>query len=301
MHPPFFSATRRLLIAFKIGRRHALALLLPLALGATLASAQTELKDLAKIQASGVLKVAVYKENAPFSDGRTTDMSGLDIDIAQALARQMQLKLALLPFDAGENMNDDLRNMVWRGHYLGYGPADIMLHVPVDKYLMQQNSRVLILAPYMRQVQVLLHDTRTLPQVQGPDDLKGVNLAVERGTGNASVLMGHNAGMLRAQVHLYNSGTQAAQAVVDGNAAAAYVMSAQAESVLSRVKSEPDRWALTAMPLAGIPANGWPLGMAIKSDAKDLGQAVETALQALRASGELLAIFKQHGVTLTAP
>ena len=35
----------------------------------------------------------------------------------------------LLPFNADENMNDDLRNLVWRGHYLGFGPADVQVTV----------------------------------------------------------------------------------------------------------------------------------------------------------------------------
>ena len=297
--PSFFTA-KRLPAAPAAGRRRALALL-ALLLAGSLAQAQTELTGLDKIQASGTLKVAVYKENAPFSDGPAAEMRGLDIDIAKALAKQMQLKLTLLPFDAGENMNDDLRNMVWRGHYLGYGPADIMMHVPVDKYLIQQNRQVLIFAPYMRQTQVLLHDTRVLPQVNGPEDLKGFKLAVESGTGSASVLMGHKDGMLRSDVNIYNTSTQAVMAVVDGKAAAAYVMRSQAESVLSQVKSEPKHWAMTPMPLTGVPENGWPLGIAIKADAKELGQALEQALQALRSSGELPAIFKQNGMTLTAP
>ena len=47
--------------------------------------------------------------------------------IAGALARSLGLALSLLPFNADENMNDDLRNMVWKGHYMGYGPADMMI------------------------------------------------------------------------------------------------------------------------------------------------------------------------------
>jgi polar amino acid transport system substrate-binding protein len=300
--PRFFLEKRRP-AAPATGRRRALSLLLPLLLASPLiASAQTELTGLAKIQAGGTLKVAVYKDNAPFSDGPAADMKGLDVDIAAALARQMKLKLALLPFDAGENMNDDLRNMVWRGHYLGYGPAHVMLHVPVDKYLMRENRQTLIFAPYMRQYQVLLHDKRVLPDVSGPDDLKGVKLAAERGTGSASVLMGHHGGELRAQVSVYNSGVQAAQAALDGKAAGAYVMRAQAESALSNLPPEAaSQWGLSPLALQGQPPNGWPLGMAIKADAKDLGEALEKALQALRESGELLALFKKHGMTLTAP
>jgi ABC-type amino acid transport substrate-binding protein len=266
-----------------------------------LARAQTELTDLAKIRASGVLKVAVYKDNAPFSDGPPNDVKGLDVSIASALARQLNLKLSLLPFDAGENMNDDLRNMVWRGHYLGYGPADVMLQVPGDKYLMARNRQVLILAPYMRQSLVLVFDTTRIADVTGPDELKGFQLAGERGAGATSALMGYSGGLLRAQVGIHNTGTQAVQALLEGKAAAAYVTRAQAESVLSRAEVKPGQYRLTSLALSGLPDNGWPVGMAIKAEHKELGQALEAALQSIRASGELLAIFKQHGMTLTAP
>jgi polar amino acid transport system substrate-binding protein len=272
-----------------------------LAAGLPRAHAQTELSDLARIRASGSLKVAVYKDNAPFSDGPANNVQGLDVSIAAALARQLQLKLSLLPFDAGENMNDDLRNMVWRGHYLGYGPADVMLQVPVDKYLMQKNRQVLILAPYMRQQLVLVHDTRRIAEVGSPDDLKGLPLAAERGAGAASALMGYGGGLLRTQVGIHNSGELAVQAVVDGKAAAAYVTRAQAEAVLSRTEPRPGQIRLGTLALGGVPETGWPVGMAIKAEHKELGQALEAALQAMRNSGELLAIFQQHGLTLTAP
>ena len=198
-------------------------------------------------------------------------------------------------------MNDDLRNMVWKGHYMGYGPADIMLHVPVDKHLIQQNRQVLIFAPYMRQVQVLLHDTRKLPDVNGPEDLKGHSLVAERGTGTASVLMGHNSCMLRSQVTLFNTGVEAARAVIEGKAEAAYVLRSQAESAMAASGGKPAHLSMTPMSLSGIPENGWPLGMAIKADNKDLGQALEVAMKSLRESGELLAMFQQNGLTLMAP
>ncbi len=72
--------------------------------------AQQEASALERIRARGRLSVAVYQELPPFSVG-------------------------------GEGMDDDLRNMVWRGHYLGFGPADVMLHVPVDAPLMRNNPR----------------------------------------------------------------------------------------------------------------------------------------------------------------
>ena len=283
-------------------RREALALL-PAALAMPWpVLAQTDLSDLARIRANGVLKVAVYKDNAPFSSGPATDMTGLDVSLAEALARQMNLKLSLLPFDAGENMNDDLRNMVWRGHYLGYGPADVMLQVPADRFLANGNPQVTIMAPYMRQSNVLLHDSRRLASAASPEDLKGLPLAAERGAGAASVLMGYGGGLLRNQVSIYPSGVEAAQAVIDGKVAAAFVLRAQAEAALFQRKASVDQFPLSKLNLNnGIADTGWPVGMAIKAAHKDLAAALDTAMKSLRESGELLAMFKQHGLTLTAP
>jgi hypothetical protein len=61
--------------------------------------------------------------------------------VREAVVRGLSRRAALLAFTAGENMDDDLRNMVWRGHYLGFGPADVLLHVPVDAPLMRKSSR----------------------------------------------------------------------------------------------------------------------------------------------------------------
>lgn len=283
-------------------RREALALL-PAALAMPWpVLAQTDLSDLARIRANGALKVAVYKDNAPFSSGPATDMTGLDVSLAEALARQMNLKLSLLPFDAGENMNDDLRNMVWRGHYLGYGPADVMLQVPADRFLANGNPQVTIMAPYMRQSNVLLHDSRRLASAATPEDLKGLPLAAERGAGAASVLMGYGGGLLRNQVSIYPSGVEAAQAVLDGKAAGAFVLRAQAEAALFQRKASVEQFPLSKLNFNnGIADTGWPVGMAIKAAHKDLAAALDTAMKSLRESGELLAMFKQHGLTLTAP
>ena len=76
-----------------ISRRQSLGMLL--ALGAAPVFAESELDDLAKIRARGTLKVAVYKDNAPFSSGDVNDMQGLDIALAEGLARQLKLKLSL--------------------------------------------------------------------------------------------------------------------------------------------------------------------------------------------------------------
>ena len=69
-----------------VARRAFLAAALPLALGLpSLAHAQ-EKTALEKIRANGVLKVALYKDNDPYSDGTMARMAGLDVSLAEALA-----------------------------------------------------------------------------------------------------------------------------------------------------------------------------------------------------------------------
>jgi ABC-type amino acid transport substrate-binding protein len=142
---------------------------------------------------NGTLKVAVYKEFAPFSDNG----AGIDIDLAAALARKLAMKLSLLPFPAGENLNDDLRNMVWKGHYLGYGPADVMLHVPVDRALMASNDKVEIFAPYHVESVRLVRSARSIPVFDGLDALAGKRIGVEQVSLAGMVLLGEGNGRFR--------------------------------------------------------------------------------------------------------
>jgi ABC-type amino acid transport substrate-binding protein len=260
-----------------------------------------ELFDLEKVRASGILKVALYKDNAPYSDGKGQDMEGVDVALAHALATEMGLKLSLLPFDAGEKMNDDLRNMVWRGHYLGYGPADVMLHVPVDKFLMVENRQALIFAPYAREVLVIFHALDRLPHLQSGNDLQNLPLAAEQGSGAASTLIGFGGGRLRSQVRMFPTGLLAADAVVRGEAAAAYVSRAQAETALKAAGRPAAGFGLTQLTLPGLVDNGWPIGMAVKSGNRQLAEALESTLQKLRADGRLLAMYRERGLTLVAP
>lgn len=287
-----------------LSRRQWLTAATAVCLGSTLAVAPAhaqELSDLDKVRANGILKVALYKDNAPYSDGKGQDMQGADVALAQALAAEMGLKLSLLPFDAGEKMNDDLRNMVWRGHYLGYGPADVMLHVPVDKFLMVENRQALIFAPYAREVLVVFHALDRLPNLQSGMDLDNVPLAAEQGSGAASTLIGFGGGRLRSQVRMFPTGIQAAEAVIRGEAVAAYVSRAQAETALKASGRPAAGFGLTQLTLPGLADNGWPIGMAVKSEHKKLAQALESALQKMRADGRLLAIYRERGLTLVAP
>ena len=67
-----------------MNKKHLLRSLIASVIGLTLSF--SAFADLASVKSKGILKVAVYNDFAPFSNGRT-NTQGIDIDIAEGLAR----------------------------------------------------------------------------------------------------------------------------------------------------------------------------------------------------------------------
>ncbi|WP_194713166.1 substrate-binding periplasmic protein [Noviherbaspirillum soli] len=249
--------------------------------------------DMDKIRQSGSLKVAVYKDMAPFS----SDDGGIDVDIADALAKKLGLKLALLPFPAGEEVGDDLRNMVWKGHYLGYGPADVMLHVPVDRFLIARNDKVEIFAPYYRETVRLAYSKEAVPRFDGLDSLQGREIGVEKVSIAGVLLLGEGDGKFRDKVRIYPTAVEALQDLKAGRLAGVLAHRSEIESVLR----DDARFGIQQVAFQRLPAQGWAVGMAVKKEARDLAQALQQALAELTASGEMGRIFAKHGVQPVTP
>ncbi len=53
------------------------------------------------------------------------------------------------------------------------------------------------------------------------------------------------------------------------------------------------------MPLPAFTSPGWDIGIAVKENSRNLGDAVEGLLATMIASGEVKAIFDRYGVTYT--
>jgi ABC-type amino acid transport substrate-binding protein len=271
-----------------VSRRAALLAALPVA-----AVAQTEAPALERIRARGRLVVGIYNDMPPFS----VNGEGIDVDLAHALAKTLNLELSLLPFTAGENMDDDLRNMVWRGHYLGFGPADVLLHVPVDAPLMRNNPRVAIFAPYYRERLVMARDVKRLPKGEALADFAGQKIAVPGQSLAGWLMIGADGGAWREQlVTTWKDGTAAAKALQAGEVGAAAGQSSEIESVLAGDA----RFVIEPLPVPRM-RDGWVIGCAVKREATDLAQAVQAAINTLAAGGELGRIFTKAKLSWRAP
>jgi ABC-type amino acid transport substrate-binding protein len=218
---------------------------------------------------------------------------GIDVDIAQALADALGRRLALLPFPADDDVAGDLRNMVWKGHYLGYGPADALLHVPVDRPLMDANPQVRILAPYWRERVMIARRLDRVPQLQTLAALAGEPVAVAGQTLAGWLLLGADGGALRGQLATHwKDGAQAAQALRRGEVAACAGLDSELQSVLG----DDARFAITPLPLPRAPRDGWAVGLAVRQDAAELATGLQQALEGLVRDGRLAQIFARANV-----
>ncbi len=258
-----------------------------------LCAAQPARADWQKIQQSGSLKVAVYTEFAPFSD----QGAGIDVDLAQALSQKLGLKLTLLPFPAGENLNDDLRNMVWKGHYLGYGPADVLLHVPVDRRLMAENDKVEIFAPYYVETVRLVRSAKAMPRFDGIDALEGKRIGAEKVSMAGMLVLGEGNGRFRDNVRIFPTAVEALEQLKAGQLDAVLANRSEIEAVFKGDAAFP----VEEVAFERLPRAGWVIGMAVRRDDVEVARKLQAAMNEMRANGELRAIFAKYGVQSVTP
>jgi ABC-type amino acid transport substrate-binding protein len=251
--------------------------------------------ELASIRQRGRLRIAVYNDFPPYA---TSGGKGIDADIGRAIATKLGLAPEIVGFNADEDMNDDLRNMVWKGHYLGTQPADVMLHVPVDEHLARANDKVRIFGAYHRESLAVARNPERVPALSGSaaialEVFTREKIGVETTSLADSFLLGALNGRLRENVVHFKSVALAAKALADGQVSAVLGTRAEIEAALNGQ----GRFVIDVPKLAELKIDSWPLGMAVKAEEAGLAEAIGGALADLKRDGSIAAIFKQHGIS----
>lgn len=278
-------------------RRHVLAGL-GTALAASALSQSALSAPLEKVKALGLLRVGVYKDNRPWSwnDGGT--LRGIDVDLAEALADGLGVKHDVVEFMAGDDLSDDLRNVVWRGGLLGFQKCDVMMHVPFDRKLQIDNDQVVLLAPYYREGFAAVCGNDQADCEVPPPQFKGRRLAAEIGSIPDMYLLGGFGGVLREDVKHFNTGYDAVSAVGKGEADVAVATKAQVEAAMKDMANPAVK--RRKGPLQAIMSPGWDIGLAVKDDSRSLADALDAIVAKLIAEGRMAQIFAAHGVSWQA-
>jgi ABC-type amino acid transport substrate-binding protein len=264
-------------------------------LAAALAVSGASAGSLQDTRQSGRLRVAVYGDYAPFSD----DGEGIDVDVARAAAARMGLSVEITTFKEGDSVDDDLRNMIWRGHYLRKEPlADVMMHVPVDAFLAEKNDKVRILAPYFRERLVVARNRNRIPQLPTLQAFSTEKIGVQFDTIEDHYLFNAFGGLLRPNIVHFATTLQAVAALRKNEVAAVMGRQSHIEAGLA---GGGDAFAVAPVATPGLSMTAWDVGVAVKADNPELAAAVGKAMAEIRQDGTVERIFTKRGLTYAAP
>jgi len=270
--------------------------------------AQAQVRPYDDIVASGVLRVALYENFPPYSFQQDGQPRGVDVELAQALAEGLQLKLELLWVTPGEKLDDDLRNFIWKGHYLRPELlADLMLRVPYDRDFSFKrnelgeliNELVVMFGPYQRERWQVAYDDRRLEAVPSVAVFQFHPIGVELDSVPSFYLSSVFGGRMSRQTHHYPSTQAAFAAMRAGEVDATMAMRGELDWLVQRAADPHLHLAENAYPNLGEQV--WDLGMAVHESNRQLAYALEEVLERLIRDGLLERIYTANGLRYELP
>lgn len=277
------------------------ALLVALATLLAVPVAAQDEDGLAAVKSRGVLEVAMYDAFPPWSyKGADNRPAGVDVDLGKALAEKLGVSFKARLFAADESMSDDLRNQVWKGHYLGGGVADVMLHVAADPQFAAKEDKADFFGAYFHETVSVVYHPGKLEAFETPLALTGHKVGVEIDSISDYYMSGAFNGRLRTAAVRKPSLLEAVTAFKAGEVDAVMAPRGELQGLLQHA-GVPDV-AFKEQQLVGMFRTAWDVGLAVKrTDSTALRDALAKALDELRAEGRLAAIFAAHGIEYVPP
>jgi len=258
-------------------------------------------RPLNDVVASGFMRIAVYSENKPWSGMKNGKPTGIDVDLAEAIAAQLKVKAEIVVYDASEDVGGDFRLNLWRGDLAGSPLSDLMLQVPNDRLLTLRDDQIFLTAPYFMQKLAIAYNKEKLGKIESLDDIGSSKVAVEGTSASDTALMTRLGGRLRPNASHFISFEQAAKAFTDGETPIIAGTEAQIEAAFFDNNIKPADDPIIVAALAGPVKNHWELAGAVRANSRDLADAVSNIINAMVKDGRMKAICEKYGVTFSTP
>ena len=267
------------------------------ALSLALISANTW-ADLADVKNKGVLSVSLYKDFPPYSYVKDGKQQGIDVDIANALANKLGVSSQIRLVGADENVEDDLRNNVWKGHYLGGGVTDVMLHMPVDNAFSAKVDKVKFIAPYQLEQVAFAFNTNKVGQHPTLANFMSEPIGVEVDTLSDFYLLQAMQGQISKNIRHFENISKASDALKAGEISGIMGPRGELEGVLAE---HPANIQIQSLITPGLARNSWAMGIAVKADNAELANALNNSMADLVRDGTVKHIFEQYKVGYNPP
>jgi ABC-type amino acid transport substrate-binding protein len=256
---------------------------------------------------SNEIVIAVYSDFQPFSYIENGDEKGIDVDLAQVIAKKLGVKLRLRWMTADETVDDDLRNNLWKGHFLNRTVADLMLRVPYDKeYSLLRDDigelvhqHVHIFAPFHTESWKIIFNREKIESVETIAVFQYHDIGVEVDSIPQFYLTSAFQGRMRDRAKQYPSITEAISAMTESKVDAVMGLTSQISHYQGELSETSYPLAKNAFPMIG--RQQWDIGMAVKADYRQLGYAVADIVESMIKTGEIEKVFAKYNVIYKIP
>lgn len=251
--------------------------------------------------------IAVYSDFQPFSYIEEGKEKGIDVDLAHIIAQKLGVKLRLRWMTADENVDDDLRNHIWKGHFLNRTVADLMLRVPYDKdYSLLRDDigelvhqHVHMFAPFHTESWKVIFDSKKIESVETMAVFQYHDIGVEVDSIPQFYLTSAFRGRMRERAKQFPSVSEAIKAMTESKVDAVMGLTSQISHYQGALSNSDYPLASNAFPMIG--RQQWDIGMAVKADYRQLAYAVADIIESLVKTGEMAKIFSKHHAIYKVP
>lgn len=244
----------------------------------------------------GWIEFAAYEDYPPYSFEEGGQPRGIDIEIGKLIAEDLGVQPRFKLVAAGENLDADLRNTLWKGPIVGGAVSNVMLRVPYDSAFTCRVEQVVFTGQYQTEGIAIAYSKAAYPEEKPvPAYFRFDTVAVENDSIADFYLTSLAGGQLSGNIRRYRDMTQAMAALAAGEVKAAMGPKAQLEYGLT------DDLAVHQPPLPGFAVGKWTIGLGINFRYRPLAYAVDDAIYAALADGRIAAIFESYGLSFTPP
>ena len=245
----------------------------------------------------GWILFGLYDDFAPYSWEEKGEPRGVDVEIGRLIAEALGVEARFLLHGADETVDDDLRNIVWKGHYIGGRVANVMLRVPYNRELAIRNELVVLTGQYQNERVAIAYDKAHYADGDPPTPayFRFDKVGVENDSIADFYLTGFARGQVAPNIRRYRSPALAMEALAAGEVKGVVGARAQLEWGAG------DGVAVHAPPLPGLAVGEWTVGIAVRHNWRALGYAVDDAIRAAVEDGRIAKIFADHGLTWAPP
>ena len=248
-------------------------------------------RSLDRIVEDGWIEISVYEDFPPWSYEKDGKPAGIDVDLARLIAEGLGVEARIRMVQAGEVLDQDLLNYVYRGAVVGGRVSNLFMHVPYDVDYACRFDQVVFTGIYAEEHLAIAYRGDDYPdKAPVPAYFRYDPVGVENDSISDFYLTGL-VGPAADKIHRYHDLAAAMTGLQAGEVMAVMGPRAQLEAGAGHGISvhEP--------PFVGLERSKWTLGLALSMQHRPLAYAVDDIIGQAVQDGRLQAIYDAHGAT----